>query len=94
MDINEIKEELGMKALHFTFSEDGKGIESEEWLSHWDNTQRKSVSIHLDTLKTIQGDTEINILALQEELGVIAKESGESYDRYRIVKFKEPFATL
>ncbi len=94
MNIGEIKEELGMTALHFGFSEDKAGTVSEEWLSHWENSKRASVSIHLDTLKTIQDDPSINTLAIQEELGIIAAESGEAYDRYRIVKFKEPFATL
>jgi hypothetical protein len=85
MNITEIKSKLGMETLNLNYSTDKAGVKDENWLRHWDNAQRISVSIHADTLAKIKADPTISILDLQSE----TKEAKQgAYTAMLIIAYK------
>lgn len=54
MNIEEIKQELGLGQLNFNQGKDKDSGENTEWFSHWDNANRVRVGCHKDTIALIQ----------------------------------------
>lgn len=91
MTVEEIKSEIGLSALHWEWAEDEDGVVSEEWMRHWDNDRRISVSVHKDTIEKVEANPEISTLGFHvKDEERTAKKSGETYTFHRIVCYKDP----
>lgn len=66
MDINEIKDSMGITTLNLDFAEDKDGNKT-EWLRHWDNDKRVAVSIHKETFDKVVND-DPSTLSVQSEI--------------------------
>lgn len=83
MKLQDIKTQLGYQSLDLVQAQDAEGNKT-QWYRHWDNEKRVAVSIHEDTIKAIQSNSELSSLGLQSEI-----RQGEkgAYTAYRIVNF-------
>jgi len=91
MNLVQLKEKANISTFHFNPATDKAGVKDEKWLRHWDNENRVSVSIHVDTLAKIKANMEIDNLALQSETRE-GKQGG--YTALRIVAYNEAEETL
>lgn len=84
MKLSDIKTKLGIPTFDLNTAKNEAG-EATDWLRHWDNERRISVSLHKDTFAEIKADSkqELN-LGLQHETRT--GEQGD-YSSYRIVKY-------
>jgi len=83
MLLSEIKTKLGVVKFELNIAKDLAGAET-EWLRHWDNERRISVSLHKDLFTELKADASIESLGLQHE--VRTGEQGD-YDSYRVIKY-------
>ena len=89
MTLQEIAVKLGITFLALT-DEDEQG-NATEWLRHWENDKRMSVSLHKDLFNMLVNDPTIDNLGLQTEEAEGAKGA---YTRVRIIKYTPPKFTL
>ena len=89
MNIDEIKSELGYTSLNLNTAQDKDGNDT-DWMRHWDNTQRVAVSIHKETVKSIQEDG-ATTLGIQTET---REGSQGDYTAHRIVLYTPAEVTL
>ncbi len=85
MDILQVKSQIGVASLELNTALDKDG-QATEWMRHWDNDNRVSVSIHKDLVAKLKAQgTKIKSLGLQTE-----KREGEqgAYTSHRIVEYK------
>lgn len=83
MTLQEVKEKLAITTFELRTATDADQKET-DWMRHWDNDNRISVSIHKELVAELKADATINSLALQTE-----SRTGEQgpYMSYRIVKY-------
>lgn len=61
------------------------------WYRHWDNENRRAISIHEELLEELKTDNTVNSLALQSQ----EREGSQGkYMAYRIVKYTPAEVTL
>lgn len=81
---------MGLNPSETTQIVDGKSVVTKDpnWMRHWDNDNRISVSVHRDLLPDVKTATN---LGLQVE-----QRSGEkgAYTSYRIVRYAEAELTI
>ena len=90
MTLAQIKEKVGVNQLELNTSNDAAGNPT-DWMRHWDNDNRVSVSIHKDLVEDIKKDANIASLGLQTETRT--GEQGD-YTAYRVVKYTPAETTL
>ena len=83
--LSAIKSQLGISKFELNTAKNTAG-ENTEWLRHWDNARRVSVSLHKDLFAELKADANgaIDSLGLQTET-----REGEqgAYESYRIIKY-------
>lgn len=84
MTITQIKEKIQQPVLEFRTALDQNTNQPTEWLRHWDNDNRVSVSIHKDTAAEIKANPKIMSLGVQTETRTA--ELGD-YTSHRIVAY-------
>lgn len=90
MKLSEIKSKLGITTFDLNTAKTEAG-EPTQWLRHWDNERRISVSIHKDTFTELKSLGDKAALGLQHETRTA--EQGD-YASYRIVKYADAEFTL
>lgn len=85
MNLSELKGKVGVSKFELNTALDVDNKPT-DWLRHWDNDNRVSVSLHKDLFAELKADTtgKIDTLALQTEVREGAK--GE-YTSHRIIKY-------
>ena len=83
MTLDQIKEKLDITSLELNTAKDADQNDT-EWMRHWDNTNRVSVSIHKELVAEIKANKNIASLGLQTEER--EAEQGK-YTAHRIVKY-------
>jgi hypothetical protein len=83
MNITQIKEEIGVSSLELNTATDAAG-KATDWMRHWDNENRKAVSIHKDLVAELKANSKIDSLGIQKETRT--GDKGD-YISYRIVKY-------
>ncbi|MBV1928167.1 MAG: hypothetical protein KUG81_01470 [Gammaproteobacteria bacterium] len=73
MDLNEIKEELGLAQLNFNQGTEKDSDVKTDWFSHWDNTNRVRIGCHKDTIAKIQTGESTNLGLTKPEVKTGAK---------------------
>jgi hypothetical protein len=89
-NIAQIKTTINVPTLELNTSQDANN-QPTDWMRHWDNEARISVSIHKDLVAELQADITIASLGLQTETRTGAKGS---YVSHRIVKYAPAEATF
>ena len=90
MNLDQIKEALGVKSLPLTRQQDVNGKDT-AFLSFWDNTTRTRVLIHDDVLKVAKTSQDMILKTSQKA----SKESGEVYtENFIIIPTRLPEVTL
>lgn len=95
MNIQELKEKLGIATLNLNTCTDKEGVvykdkEGGEWLRHWDNDSRVEVSVSKKTLAMIKSENP-STLGIQTES---REAAGGSLTSHRIVKYTPAEETL
>jgi hypothetical protein len=89
MNLQQIKDTLGIPALSLNTAKD-KDDKPTDWMRHWDNDRRIAVSIHKDTVQSLQKGEELNLgLQTEEREGAKGK-----YTAKRIVAYTPAEVTL
>lgn len=85
MKLSDIKQKLEISTFELNTANNEAGAPT-EWLRHWDNERRISVSLHKDTFAEIKADTKQELsLGLQFETRTGAQGD---YASYRIVRYE------
>ena len=83
MNLAQVKTELGIPTLQLNTATDAAGNKT-AWMRHWDNDNRRAVSIHKDLVEELKANPAIDSLAIQEDTRTGAKGD---YKALRIVKY-------
>ena len=81
-----IKEKLDIPMFKLAYSTDAEGTVDKEWMRHWENDRRISVSFPADVVTMLKETPEANNLGLQKE-----ERTGKkgAYTSYRVVAYDE-----
>ena len=91
MNIEEVKSQLGYATLNLNYGE--KDGSQTLWLSHWDNDNRISVSVHQETFEKIKADKSLSTLGIQTS-NMVSETSKLPYLSKRIVMYTAPDQVL
>ena len=90
MNITEVKVKLlgsPDKQFGFNHSTDANGEKDPNWMRMWDNDKREAINIPTEVFNEIKANPTIDTLGIKTE-EVEAQESGKSYIKHTIVKYK------